>query len=310
MYPHNTTNKDKLTIDERMRLFQARLDTMDTETHRTHRPQVTRTERPDASGLSTCHICTKKEEIRSAKVIIYPQGSLLTVSKCRKNPYEGCTRDATRGEITEFSVKSRRRLMQTMAKVNKGDLPQFITLTYPAEYSENFKDWKDDLRRFNQKMKYRFPKYAAFWKEEFQMRGAPHFHLLAWGLPRSGMKDLIAELWYKTVGSGDEKHLRAGTQIARIKTWRGVMAYAAKYLGKVQGCNTNPPGRFWGIFNREGIPWSDEVIYWITQGDAVMAMRYMRRYAEIRARDYSTLSIYINSPPEWERAILPSEARK
>jgi len=310
MYSHNTTNPAQMTIAERMRLFQQRLDAMDTRAHWGSPPGREEDGVSGRTGLSTCHICTKKEDEKTAKVILYPQGSLLTVSKCRKNPYEGCSRDATRGEITEFSVKSRRRLMQTMAKVNKGDMPQFITLTYPAEYSENFKDWKDDLRRFNQKMKYRFPRYAAFWKEEFQKRGAPHFHLLAWGLPRSGMKDLIALLWYKTVGSGDEKHLKAGTQISRIKTWRGVMAYAAKYLGKLQGCNTNPPGRFWGIFNREGIPWSDEVIYWVTQGDAVMAMRYMRRYAEIRARDYSTLSIYINSPPDWERAILPSEARK
>ena len=313
MYTHNTTKPDNSTITERMQIFQQRLDAMETETHRTHRPQVTRTERQDAAGLSTCHNCRKIEELRTATVTVYPQGSLLTVSKKRSNPYKGCKRDATRGEITEFSVKSRRRLMQTMAKVNKGDLPQFITLTYPAEYSNDFRDWKDDLRRFDQRMAYRFPKYASFWKLEFQQRGAPHFHLLAWGLPRAGMKEFIALQWYKTVGSGDEKHLRAGTQIARIKSWRGVMAYAAKYLGKTQACNTNPPGRFWGIFNRAGIPWSDEVIYWVSQGQAIMAMRYMRRYAGIRSRDYSTLSIYINSPPDWKRAIIgdPSElARK
>ena len=305
LHSHNTTNLDELTIEQRMQFFRERLDVL----RRTERPQVTRTHRPDAAGLSTCHKCRKIDDDLTAKVVLYPQGSLLTVSKNRKNPYEGVSRDGMRGEITEFSVKSRRRLMQSMAKVNKGDLPQFITLTYPAEYSDDFRDWKDDLRRFNQRLEYRFPFYAAFWKLEFQKRGAPHFHLLAWGLPRAHMKDFIAMMWYKTVGSGDEKHLKAGTQISRIKSWRGVMAYASKYLGKTQECNENPPGRFWGIFNRTGIPWSDEVIYFISQGQAVLAMRYMRRYAGIRARDYSSLSIYINSPPDWERALelSPSE---
>lgn len=309
MYSHDTTNTDKLTIDERMRLFQARLNAMDAEMHRTHRPQVTRTERPDAAGLSTHHICTKTEENRTATVTVYPQGSLLTVSKNRPNPYAGVKRDWTRGEITEFSVASRRRLMRMMAKIHKADLPQFVTLTYPAEWPEDYRIWKNHLRKFLKRLAYRFPNVAAFWKLEFQRRGAPHFHLLVWGLPRYNLKQFIADQWYEVVGSGDEKHLLAGTQISRIKSWRGVMAYAAKYLGKTQDNHGLPVGRFWGIFNRAGIPWSREVIYWVTQGEAVMAMRYMRRYANLRARDYGSLSIYINSPPDWKRALRlsPSE---
>jgi hypothetical protein len=128
--------------------------------------------------------------------------------------------------------------------------------------------------------------------------------MLVWGLPSANMKNFIAEHWYQVVGSGDLKHLKAGTQIQRIRSWRGVMAYASKYLGKSQEAVASPVGRFWGIFNRADVPWSDEVIYIVTQAQAVMAMRYMRRYAGIRSRDYSSLTIYINSPPQWKRALL------
>jgi len=261
------------------------------------------------AGLSTHHICRKNPESRHGSVTVYPQGSLLTVSKNRINPYAGSKRAWSRGVIQEFSVASRRRLMQSLAKVRRGggrggEMPQFVTLTYPADWSRDYEVWKNDLRKFLQRLQYRFPAFAAFWKLEFQKRGAPHFHMLVWGLPHYGMKDLIAELWYQVVGSGDEKHLRAGTQIANIKSWRGVMAYASKYLGKSQENYGLPVGRFWGIFNRAGIPWSDKVVYLLTQGQVVMAMRYMRRYANLRSRDYSSLSIYINSPPDWERALL------
>lgn len=258
-----------------------------------------------ASGLSTYHISTKDDEKSKGQVIIYPQGSLLKVSKNRVNPFEGQSRDWVRGKIKGFSRASRRRLMRSLAKVNKGEKPQFVTLTYPSEWPDDPKEWKKQIERFNKRMKYRFPKYAAFWKLEFQKRGAPHFHMLVWGLPKQSMKDFIALHWYEVVGSGDEKHLRAGTQIQRIRSWRGVMAYASKYLGKSQEDNNDQPvGRFWGIYNRSCVPWSDEVIYLVTQSQIIMAMRYMRRYANIPSRDYSSLTIYINSPPEWERAIL------
>lgn len=271
---------------------------------RTHRPDVRRTERPDAAGLSTYHKSRKFEDLRPGTVTVYPQGSLLTVSKRRVNPYEGQKRDWTRDIIKEFSKASRRRLMRMMAKIAKSEFPQFVTLTYPAEWPEDPKVWKQHLKKFIMRMKYRFPGFAGIWKLEFQQRGAPHFHLLVWGLPTAGMKNYISHHWYKVVGSGDEKHLAAGTQIQRIRSWRGVMSYASKYLGKSQENYGLPVGRFWGVFNRDGVPWSDEVIYLVTQSQIIMAMRYMRRYAGVPSRDYSSLSIYINSPPEWKRAIL------
>jgi hypothetical protein len=256
------------------------------------------------AGLSTYHKSRKFEDLKPGTVTVYPQGSLLTVSKQRLNPYEGQKRDWTRDIIREFSKASRRRLMRMMAKIQKSELPQFVTLTYPAEWPADPQVWKQHLKKFIMRLKYRFPGFAGIWKLEFQKRGAPHFHLLVWGLPAAGMKKYISYHWYKVVGSEDEKHLAAGTQIQRIKSWRGVMSYASKYLGKSQENYGLPVGRFWGVFNRDGVPWSDEVVYFVTQSQIILAMRYMRRYAGVPSRDYSSLSIYINSPPDWKRAIL------
>lgn len=258
----------------------------------------------DASGLSTYHIRRKKGEIT-----LFTDGSLLEVSKNRtsKTDNKGGGRGGVtwkRGKIKGFSKSARRRMMRMMAKVNKNDVPQFLTLTYPKEYSSNPEDWKYHLDKFKRRMKYRYPEFSGIWKLEFQKRGAPHFHLLVWGLPKYGMKEIISNQWYESVNSGDKKHLLAGTEIKKIRSWRGVMSYVSKYMGKVIEFEEIEAGRFWGAFNRDFIPWSKIEKYEVFQNQIIMAMRYMRRYAGIKSRDYSSLSIYINDPDQWKRALL------
>jgi hypothetical protein len=91
------------------------------------------------------------------------------------------------------------------------------------------------------------------WKLEPQRRGAPHFHLLLFGLEEGLSKDWLSRSWYEVVGSGDERHLRAGTRVEGIRSWRGVMSYAAKYLGKLESLPKDwlgGVGRWWGVHNR------------------------------------------------------------
>jgi hypothetical protein len=62
----------------------------------------------------------------------------------------------------------------------------------------------------------------------------------------------MAKAWYECVGSGDEKHLRAGVQLDYFRTGRaGTISYASKYARK-QEQKTVPDefkeiGRFWGV---------------------------------------------------------------
>ena len=45
----------------------------------------------------------------------------------------------------------------------------------------------------------------------------------------------ISATWYRIVGSGDEKHLKAGTRIEPIETWGGVIYYICKIPGEAAG---------------------------------------------------------------------------
>jgi len=86
----------------------------------------------------------KREKRR--KAIFYPAGSLIKVSKMPGwEPYEGDKR-GERGRINGFSRKSRLAFLSTVATLDrKAELPKFVTLTYPAEYPEQFTQWKEDL---------------------------------------------------------------------------------------------------------------------------------------------------------------------
>jgi len=258
-----------------------------------------------ALGLSTCHNTRKieKNKEKSGSITLYPDGSLVEVSKNRINPYAGKKRDWVRGKIKKFSKRSRSRLMRTLAKISKQVMPLFITLTYPAEYPENYEVYKADLDKFFKRLRYRFPEFACIWKLEFQQRGAPHYHLLVWGLSIH-CKQLISKLWYEVVGSGDEKHLKAGTQVQKIRSWRGVMSYASKYMGKLETGEQGLSGRFWGVSGRGAIPWSAIEKYEVFPAQVVQAMRLMRRYAGLKSRDYSSLGVYVNDVSQWKRALL------
>ena len=77
-----------------------------------------------------------------------------------------------RGGCSEFSRKSRSRLLQKLSKTKTDLLPVFITLTYPAEYPDNSHDWKTHLDRFAKRMIRRFPHSGFVWKLEPQKRSS------------------------------------------------------------------------------------------------------------------------------------------
>lgn len=188
-----------------------------------------------------------------------------------------------RGAIEDFSKKSRFRFMRLMATIDgeAAGLPDFVALTYPDEWSRDWRVWKRDRDAFTKALVRKWPNVWGPWRLEFQQRGAPHFHLLLWDgpgvegmkrydrrirkmswLPVPGTKsaknkeifEWISATWYRIVASGDEKHLKAGTRIEPIETWGGVIYYISKYLAKLQEGNFVPvdyTGRFWGVIQKD-----------------------------------------------------------
>jgi hypothetical protein len=81
------------------------------------------------------------------------------------------------------------------------------------------------------------------------------------------------------VGSGNQKHLLAGTSADLIKSQFGIIRYVSGYASKSDqtkpGCSV---GRYWGIVDRANIPWAKEKIVELSPTHAKLVRRTARRY--------------------------------
>lgn len=110
----------------------------------------------------------------------------------------------------------------------------------------------------------------------------------------------VAETWYRIVGSGDERHLRAGTQVNQIRNYHGVTVYASKYMSKlVNGDGWDNPGRFWGILNRDAVPWGDVVVADVTAAFAHRLKRWLRRSTGYDYISHYGQTFFTDSPEAW-----------
>lgn len=204
--------------------------------------------REAALGLSTCHIRPRWWAECS------PNGQYLAV---RSTGVRQCIPPKSkRSTVTTFSKRSRGRMMRQCAKVDRDSLSKslFVTLTYPREFPSDPGIYTRHFGSFCKRLRRTFPHSSAIWKLEFQTRGAAHYHLIVLGVPFLG-RQWLSRAWYAVVGSHDERHLRAGTQVQRSRSTREAVAYVGKYLSKV---STHAPnfhrGRFWGVVGRQSLP--------------------------------------------------------
>jgi hypothetical protein len=177
----------------------------------------------------------------------------IKAGKCWREEMAG----GKRGEIREFSSASRRRLMRYMAQVDRTQCrrrPLFVTLTYPARFPTSSRVYKAHLRSFLARFKRRYPHVPIIWRLEFQKRGAPHYHLMIF-TPWYISWRWVAGAWYEATGCADYLTLVAGTETRAVRSWGGVMHYAAKYMSKSGPLpDGQAPGRLWGIHNRKDLP--------------------------------------------------------
>jgi len=123
-----------------------------------------------------------------------------------------------------------------------------ITLTYPYKYSRDGRAVKKHLNTLLTHLRRDYPGIRYLWWLEFQSRGAPHIHLIT-TCPVPGVT-YIGPLWYHIVGSGNKKHLRAGTQVRYFfGTELGheiAEKYARKLDQKEKPRGSSNVGRYWG----------------------------------------------------------------
>ena len=147
-------------------------------------------------------------------------------------------------------------MLQHFARLDRAALGSslLVTLTYPGIFPTDASTFRRHFHSFSKRLRRTFPTSCATWKLEYQTRGAPHFHLIVTGVPFIA-KAWLSRCWYQVVGSQDERHLRAGTQVQRCRSARKALSYAAKYVAKL---STSAPlehqGRFWGVVGRRNMP--------------------------------------------------------
>jgi len=271
--------------------------------------------------LSTAHKRIKEPK-QATEPARYPfvewrhGASILRVSKAEPTEQHGGGR---RGVVKGFSRGSRRRLMSKIAGVQRGAaLPVFVTLTYPKSFPEP-KQSKYHLKLFIQSMKRAFPMAGIIWKLEPQKRGAPHYHLLVWGVKVAALRAWVPTAWFEIAGGGDNLHLlwhegklknKHCTQ--QVNSFKGVWAYASKYLGKtfeVAGWDSKAVGRFWAVVNPANIPFGEPMKMDISRADAVQGIRYIKRVIHAKKRSYPSLSMFCDSQQWIDKVFKKSQVQ-
>ena len=225
------------------------------------------------------------------------------------------TKPNKRGRISGFSKAARWRMKLRVNKMKlpKGEagLPSFVTLTYPGDdYSHDAKTWKRDLDTLFKRLKRKFPLSSAIWKLEPQKRGAPHFHLLVWGVNDDRvMADLhlmqwLPAVWHTIVGSSQAAHLVRGVLVKSVWSWGGIQSYLSKYMSKLPegelSSDWEYPGRWWGVFSSANIPWGTPIKIPLPLAESKIMIRYLRKYAGIKGRDFSSsLTIICRNADDW-----------
>lgn len=189
------------------------------------------------------------------------------------------TRGGLRGDVVQFSKATARRLrwfVRNCPQLNAVGVTAFAHCTYPAEFPTDGRTVKLHLERLRHRLSRRG--IGGVWVLEFQARGAPHLHMILTG---SVDKLEFSRMWFEVVGSGDPKHLAAGTRIEPMEEPHGAARYVAGYCSKLDQ-KTVPEGfegvgRFWGHWG--GIQALPVAMVESTTGKIASMVRTLRRAA-------------------------------
>jgi len=219
-----------------------------------------------------------------------------------------------------FTKASRNRLIDLFSKIVFKDRPVLITLTYPRVFPCPDRA-KEHLDAFLKRMKRRCPRSSGVWRMELQKRGAPHFHLIMFHLPFIP-KGEIQAMWEAVISSDIvwNKEIGLFTRIEAIRTARGVMFYASKYLAKSGGLNNDAyltavgeyvhpvtletcwVGRWWGVFNRTDLPVGEEWTMLVEIDDTpflIFRCKAAEVFQKINEYRWRGFTLYVENAEDW-----------
>lgn len=220
------------------------------------------------------------EEVLTVKVFPKDLHVLSHYSRIKK------LKPTKRGTIKKFSFGSTKRLRFLLRNTSE-QMEYEVGLTYPNEFPNDGLIVKGHFHRLRMRLNYYGYKYI--WILEFQGRGAPHFHML---LNKEIEKEVLANMWFDIVGSGDIKHLKRGVHVSAIRSKERMASYFATYLSK-QDQKLVPEafqnvGRFWGA-SRNLLDCTIKKFYGTPDDIQVLKkqMRPIRRWHNAQKRSWS-----------------------
>ena len=218
----------------------------------------------------------------------YTDGQWIEI---RQPHFGGVNGGGQRGAVTTFSAQSRKRFMKKIYILQSSSRCLWVTLTQPAAFVGSIgarrmaKLWTARVRRA-------YPAASGLWRIQPQKRGAPHFHVMVYGIADADIKTVRARLsrmWTAVVVGGivDGEKLSArsigqiaryGCDVAEMETAVGVQRYVSRYLSRSDAAgNAAVAGRQWGSFNRDALPVSQTDTVTVTRQVAQNVVRAARR---------------------------------
>lgn len=240
-----------------------------------------RRDRSAADRARTRAVERRQQEARHRSALIRqqtyaPMALALDDDEIARSLSSGVMR--TRGSIARWSHRSQTRLIQAVLSLDLAPLvsgtrsPVMVTLTLPDKWlavapdAETIAAKFDDFRR---KWAARWGAPQWVWKREFQLRGAPHFHV--WTVPPVDDLDAFARelrrMWSESLDITDERdrilHAIHGVDVSRADGMRArdprrLAFYFLKESGASErkAYQNEPPaawrdhesvGRYWGV---------------------------------------------------------------
>lgn len=210
---------------------------------------------------------------------------------------------STRGNVSHFSRKSRKRMIERLAMLRSVDHGYFATPTYPDDVPHTPEKAKRDLHALQKRIMRRFPNAGGIWRIEIKPRLsgelvgqlAPHFHILLFGIH---MHEVIFRRWFERAWSEivyetNRPPRRVRTRVDTINSRKHAARYASKYAAKeetLESCNNSLDfviswGRRWGSFG--ALDFACQMTLTIT-GDRVVELRRMvARWMKARGSHYA-----------------------
>jgi hypothetical protein len=197
-----------------------------------------------------------------------------------------------RGPVKGLSKASRLTLLRKFAAIDRTALAAlswrilFVGLTYPQLWPEDPQVSKGHLKAFRKRLERKYGPFSAYWRLGIQMRGAWHYHVIVYAPPSFGsleeVRSFVSSSWHAVTGELSEGHLRTGSRVEVVRSWKRAPSFAERYLARMEEF---PPGavtgRVWGAWHEALLPIEWETVEVDPQA-AYRVRRVFRKLAKIK----------------------------